>query len=277
MATDPYAGLDGEDRDVYDVISKTLTMWGVGGLADDVKQWLIEGRSEDWINLEMQSTTEFKKRFPAIANWKGVGSPPTPAEYLQLEENYKSIMVDAGINPTFYDKPDDFTKFIEGGVSPTEVQSRVQTATNAINNTDPNVKKVIGQWYTQGDLVAYALGVPADKIEQQYKTAEIGAAQINTGFGANKAIAERLQRLGIDYSSATRGLEQAMALREEANRLGAVYGEKMSDTEVVSNIFEQDAQAEAKKRRLASRERAQFSGSSGMSDSTLSARRIGNA
>jgi hypothetical protein len=275
---DIYAGLSGEDRNVYDVVRKQLADWGIGGLADDVLGWLQEDRSPEWINLEIQNTAEFKKRFPAIANWGGVGSPPTPAEYLSLEEQYRTIMVDAGLNPKFFDSASDFTKYIQNGVSPSEIQGRVEVATSAVNNLDPNVKSVISQWYTPGDFVAYALGVPADKIEQQYTTAQIGAAQLNSGFEANRQIAERLTTLGIDYNSAQVGLEKARALQDEANKLGGLYGgERLSDEDVAGVVFEQDAEGLQRVRGLASKERATFSGSSGFSDNTLLSRRVGQS
>jgi hypothetical protein len=275
---DPGAALTGSDRDIFSYIRGILNSWGLGSLADEVVKFIRNDFSVDTIMLELQKTEAYKKRFAGNERRAAAGLPVLdPAEYLAMEDQYREVMRLAGMPIGFYDQTDDFTNFISNDVSPNEVSARVNAAKDVIHNLDPNVRAVVNQWYTDGDLVAYALDPDraVTTIQQQYETAQIGAEQIQAGFGANQQIAERLQSLGIEADQAASGLQQARTLQQDANRLGALTGDQFSDAEVVAATFEQEGGVTRRIGRLASQERARFGGGAGIGAQTLTSARVG--
>jgi hypothetical protein len=136
------ADLDPGEQSAYDVMVALLRQWGLESLAPAVRQYLVDGYSQDQISILIQDTEPYKKRFAGNEARRKAGLPAlSAAEYLSVESSYRQIMSSAGLPPSFYDSPDDFAAWIGKDVAPTEIKTRVDAATDAANRLDDATKQ----------------------------------------------------------------------------------------------------------------------------------------
>lgn len=272
-ATDPFGGLEGEDRDAYLAIVETLKEYGLESLAPAVLGFIQQGYSQDTINILLQQTDAYKQRFRANEARRQKGLPVlSPAEYLATERAYRQVIAAAGLPVGFYDEPSDFENFLANDVSPVEVQERVQAAYEALNAVDPNYRRYFEQWYSPGDLVAYMLD--ADRatavITRQHRAAAAAASAESAGMSISRDLAETLGSVGVTPDDARQGFAVAGRLAENTRKLSAVYGgEGYTDEDAAREVFLADSDAGRRRRRLASQERAAFGGSSNVRSRSL--------
>lgn len=276
--TDPFGGLSGSDRDAYAAMLGVLQQYGLESLASTVLGYIKQGYSEDTITILLPETSAYKKRFAANAAREKAGLPAlSPAEYLAVENSYRQVMSAAGLPPGFYDQPSDFTKWIAADVAPAEIQQRVQVASDMVNNLDPSTKAQFEQWYTKGDMVAYALDRQraATVLERQWAAAQVGGAARDQGVSLTRQQGERIADLGLSEQQARTGLGQVSRIDRSVGRLSSIYGGDYDQQDALSEVFFDDQDAARQRRGLASQERAQFGGSSATSTTSLSTRRGG--
>lgn len=269
----PTDNLSGEDRDAYLALTDLMKSYGLESLAPKILEFIRQGYSGDTVAILLQDTAEYKQRFIGNEARKRAGLPVlSPAEYLATERAYRELMSSAGLPVGFYDSPDDFTKWIEQDVSPTEVKARVDVATELVNSIDPAVKQQFEEWYSTGDMVAYALDRTraTQVLQRQLEATRIGAAGDAQGVQVGRGMAERIAERGFTGEQARAGFGRVAMDTEAATRLGALYGEDYTQADLVQDTFFDDAGAQQKRKRLASRERATFSGSSGQGKTSLS-------
>lgn len=277
-AVDPFGGLQGADRDAYAAITNTLKQYGLESLAPAVMGYIKQGYSTDTISVLLPETKEYKERFAANESRRKAGLPAlSPAEYLAVEDSYRQIMSAAGLPPGFYDEPGDFRKWIESDVSPTEIQQRVTVATDMVNSLDQSAKDQFAQFYSQGDMVAYALDREraTTVLDRQWRAAQTAGAAKDQGLTLSQQQAERIAATGVDAQSARRGIGTAAQLSTNVGRLSAISGGGYTADDAVSEVFFDDETAASRRRGLASQERARFGGSSATTAQSLSTRRSG--
>lgn len=283
------SGAAREDQDAFDYLRHQLDAYGISTDSHQFTRllwdYLEKGFSTDRIMIEIQETKTWKERFAANEARRKKGLPVlSPAEYIGAEASFRQIMQQAGMPKGFYDSNKDFQSWLENDVSPQEVQQRVTTAQKLIEGADPRLRDTFEQYYTPGDLVAYALDPKrtADLLEKQAAAAEVGAAGRRHGFtyGGDLALERHLStRIGekMDAGQASAGFGQARRLASFGSRASSIYGgEDYDDHEAIEETFFDDEGAAATRRKLASQERAAFSGRSGLGDTSLSRRRAGS-
>lgn len=278
VQADPFGGLSGADRDAYAAITNTLKAYGLESLAPTVLGYIKNGYSSETISVLLPDTPEYKQRFKANEQRKAAGLPVlSPSEYLSVEDSYRQVMSAAGLPSGFYDQPDDFTKWIAGDVSPTEVQQRVQTATDMVNSLDPAIKDQFRQWYTTGDMVAYALDRERSTtiLDRQWRAAQAGGIAKEQGLNLSQSLAEQVAATGVDSSQLRQGLGDAAQIAKENTVLSGIYGGQYNDASAIAEVFLNDQGAASQRRGLASQERAQFGGSSATSAKSLTNRKAG--
>lgn len=275
--------LGGDNRDAYMALQSMFGQMGLGSLAGKIFDFVKQGYGADTIGLLLQDTPEYKERFAANETRKKAGLPVlNPAEYLSAEGAYRQILDSAGMPKGFYDNPADFRSWIAGDVSPTEIKSRVDMATEAVDKTDPNYRAALYQMYgIQGqDLAAYFLDrkLAEPILKKQAAASAIGAAALRRGFGLNSLDLEGYASLGITgadaeqaYGQIAGGFESMLGI---AGRFGSTWTQKDAEQEVftpgASGSLAGENAAE-KGKRLKSAERAMFSGSRGSSTQGLAA------
>lgn len=275
---DPWGGLEGEDRDIYVAITSTLREYGLESLADTVLGFIQQGYSGDTVSLLLQETDAYKRRFSANEARRQKGLPVlSPAEYLATERAYRQVMSAAGLPVGYYDQPEDFATLMGNDVSPTEVQQRVAVASNLLNNMDPTIRAQWEQFYTRGDIVAYALDPEraTSVLERQYGAAQAAAIGAGQGLSIQQSVAEEIGAAGVSESNLRQGMAVASSLASQGQRLSEIHGGTYSDEDAVRETFIGSAASSERRRRLASQERAAFKGAGGIGETSLARNKSG--
>lgn len=270
--TDPYAGLTGDNRDAAVALTALFTSYGLGSLAPQIIKMIQQGFSQDTIAVELQQTAEYKQRFPANDARLKAGLPVlSPAEYISTERSYRQIMSAAGLPLGFFDSQDDFTKFIVNDMSPTELQSRVTTASEAVQRAPAETTNYFKQWYSTADMIAYALdpSVAAPLIDKRIKAAEAAALAAQNGLALTQGLGERIGATGASYADIQQGTAFIGAEGKTDKKLNEMYGGSLTTDDLVAEVFESNSAAATKRKKLASQDRGQFSQSSGQSKTSL--------
>lgn len=272
--------LTGSDRDAAVALQTLFASFGLDTLGPKIIGFLKDGFSSDTISLLLQQTPEYKARFAANDARLRAGLPVlSPAEYISTENAYRQVMSAAGLPPGFYDNSSDFTNWIAGDVSPTEIQQRVQVASDLVNNADQNTINQFKQFYggSNGDLIAYALdrNVAEPLLEKQYRSAQIAGAGANNNVNVSQSQAEALAGAGVTQSQAIQGFGQVGVDQGTLAKLGNIYGGDATTEDLVNAVFLNQADASQKVNRLASQERGSFGGTTGVGGNSLSQRDAG--
>jgi hypothetical protein len=148
----------------------------------------------------------------------------------------------------------------------------VNTAAEAINKAPPETIGFFKQWYSSGDMIAYALDptVAQPLIEQRIKAAESAAVAAKSGLSLTQANAEDIGRTGSSLGDIQSGLSFVAQESKTTDKLSQLYGGAVTQDDLVQEVFDSNAEAAMKRRKLASRERGAFSGSTAQSKTSLS-------
>ncbi len=259
--------LKGTERDAYLAINALFKNYGLESLAGKIYDYVKNGYSADTISVLLQDTKEYKTRFAGNEARKAAGLPVlSPGEYLATEASYKQIMQSAGLPIGFYDSPTDFSSWIGKNVSPSEIQTRVDLASQATVLSNPAYRKALNKMgISDNELTAYFLdqnrALPI--LQKSAATAAVGAEAIKQGLTFDTAYAEQLALSGISADEARQGYSQIASELDTFRALGSIYGEQYGQREAEQATFEGTASALQKKSRLLSAERGQFAGSTG--------------
>jgi hypothetical protein len=275
--------LTGPDRDAYLALTQEFKRFGLESLAGRIYEYVKEGYGADVIALMLQDTKEYKERFAGNEVRRKAGlAVLNPQEYLSAEASYRQILESAGMPRGFYDKPSDFTGWIGGDVSPQEIKSRVDMASEKLTQTDPTARNALKQMYGvgEGDLVAYFLDRKRAEpiLKKQMSASAIGAAALRRGFNLNRLDLESYADLGITGQDAEAAYARIADSFEAMSGLANVYGTSWGQREAEQEVFTPGAapsmgaeSAFEKGKRLRSQERAAFSGGRGSSSQGLNA------
>lgn len=277
IVTDPVPATNYSDPAVIDGYKAKFDQFGLPALWSKFYDLVKLGYTDpDVIMFKLADTQEYKDRFKGNAARVKAGlSELSPGSYVALENQYKSLMKTAGLPAGFYDNNDDFTSFIEHDVSPMEAQARVATAKAAVNNIDPNYRQSMLSMYgvDSGGLAAYFLNPEkaTSVLEAQNNAAVVKGTATNFGVGVDKATAEQIGSNGYQLQQSQQLFGQVADQTKAAGRLGELYGDAVTSADLVKEAFGLTGGAEVttKKSGLASQERAQFSGSSGVGQNSL--------
>jgi hypothetical protein len=181
-------------------------------------------------------------------------------------------MRQSGLPEGFYDSTSDFTEWISKDVSPTEIQARVDMATQATALANPYYKQALNQiGIDDGHMAAYFLD--ADRslplLQKAAATAQIGAAALQSGLTFDQTYAEQLATSGVTAAQAQQGYSQVAQELGTMRELGNIYGQSWTQSESEASVFGTDAGATAKKAGLVGQERGAFGGASGTSKAGL--------
>lgn len=263
-----------ETDDAYQLLQQMLSQWGLDTLAPSVLGLLQDGHTQDQISILIQDTDAYKQRFSGNDARRKAGlAALSPAEYLSTEASYRRILESSGMPSGFYDQPSDFSSWIGSDVSPSEVQSRVNLATDAAHRLDDSTKQAFWDYYkvTPTDLAAYFLdrdrALPT--IQTQARAAQIGAAANRDQLSVNRSLAESLAGSSVSDADLAGTVGTASRLAQDVGHIGDIYGDSYDVTDATSELFFNDAAAQKKREKLSDRERATFGGQSGIGRSTL--------
>jgi len=289
-----------QGQSAWNVLKGYLDGFGLGVLAGDIENYIKEGLSYEELLLKLRTeSAAYKRRFSANAGRIAKGLRAlSEAEYIALEDQYQNVMRRYGMPDTYYAQTTDpttgikiqqgFEKFIEGDISPVELEDRIQTAYTRVINAAPEVMGTLRQFYgeliTNGDILAYALDTKnaIENIKRKVGAAEIGAEATQAGLATTMARAEELQRYGITQARAEQGFQAIADILPSATRLSEIY-RRQGLGEYTQETAEQEAfgipgaaEAGRKRRKLTELEQAQFAGRSGAAGGALARDRAGS-
>lgn len=268
--------LTGANRDAFMALNAMFDQYDLGSLAGKIYDYVKNGYSADTISILLQDTAEYKDRFKANEARRKAGMQVlSPAEYLSIESSYRQIMRQSGLPTGFYDNTDDFTKFISGDMSPTELQGRVDLATQASVLANDTYKAALKQMgIGQGDVAAYFLD-PARAtplLQKAAATAAIGAEAMARGLQFDSLRAEQLATSGVGREQAASGFAQIADEFSDLKSLASIYGGSWSQSQAEQDVFVGGGAASQQRKSLISNEKASFSGAGGTARSGLAQR-----
>lgn len=249
---------------------------------DKVYEENIMPTDEQILNT-IYNSDAYKTRFAAneaikkrMADGKGMPGDRllTPKEYIQTEEQYRTIIQEAGLPSGFYDTQDDFTKLIENSISAAELTERVNIAKNVLQNADQQIKDSLKNYYglSDSDMVAYLLDkdkafnlidsrfkYTTEEAKQMYTAAEVGGAATRAGLGATRGFAEEIAAAG-KAGSAEEAFQTTARQQKDYARLLGLYGETAGEEDLARQqlALAGGTDVALKTKKLASKERAKF-------------------
>lgn len=261
-------------QNAYTYLMDLFNSYDLGTLAPRILDMVQRGMDQETISLGLQNSPEYKERFKANDARRKAGLPVlSPAEYLSTERSYRSIMSTAGLPPGFYDQHDDFTKWLEGDVSPKEIQDRVNLATDKANSLDDATKDAFWRYHgiAPADLASFFLdqsrALPT--LQKISKQVDVGAAAERQGLNVDAGRANELA--ASDQAGNANSLFSTVAAdTREGGRIAQIYGDVYTQQMAENEQFFGNEAAKQKKSILSSKERATFEGSSGVGQQSLS-------
>lgn len=259
--------LSGDNRDAYLALTTLFQSYGLGSLASKIYDYVKNGYSSDTISILLQDTPEYKARFAGNVARQKAGLPVlSPADYLSTEDSYRQIMRQAGLPSGFYDNTSDFVNFIGSDVSPTELQSRVDLASQATAMANPAYKEALQQMgLDSASITAYYLdptkALPI--LQKQAATAAIGAEALQRGFNFDQQYAENLATEGVTQQQAAATYSQIGQQFNQLQTLGSIYGSAWTQRQAENAAFIGSSEAVQQQAQLIGQEKAQFSGGAG--------------
>ena len=252
----------------FDIIRKTLEYYGLKE-ADFLKEVeslftskVISDKSTvDDIGVAMQNSVAFAERFPANKILKDAGKgQKSVSDYLRLEADFKNRLSSSGMPPGFYDDPKDFQNWIANNVSPDELQARIESGYQAVNNASPEVVAQFKRLYgvKDGDLAAYFIdperAKPAfDKYQAQREAraavvANQAQQQANIVLTAQQS--EELVRAGVTSQEAAQAgfmdIQNQQQLFGTTTTEAASGQQAITQEEQIAGVFGTNAEARQK-------------------------------
>lgn len=265
--------LTGANRDAFAALKSLFNGYGLGSLAGKIYDYTKQGYGADTISLLLQDTPEYKERFAANADRAKKGLPVlSPAEYLATEDAYRQIMQDAGLPKGFYDNVADFRNFIANDTSPTEIKGRVDLAVANTLQANPDAVKALQQLYgvDKSYLTAYFLdqkrALPL--LQKQSQAAQFGAEALKRGLTLDKGDLEDFVTAGLNLSQVSSGFQAVSEALPNIQAIAARFGDNSFtqqelERDLVGGASSGGNTGDTRRKRLASQERALFSGTGG--------------
>lgn len=260
--------LDGAQRNAYAALENLFKSYGLGSLAPKILDYVKKGYDQNTVSLLLQDTSEWKARFKGneLRRQQGM-NVLSPAEYLQMENSYRSTMQAYGMPKNFYDSPDDYAGFIGNEVSPEEVRSRAAAAWNFAQSTNNVSRRMLKDYYgvDESHIAAYFLDPKKGQavIERQAAAAGYGGIAARQGLGAQKSQAESWVDRGISAQQVEQGTESAATVFRDMDRIGNRFDEDYTGREALDEFVGGLASSRRKRERLAGKESALFGGATG--------------
>jgi hypothetical protein len=269
-----------ERQSAFSVIKTQFDKFGLGSLADQVKELILGGTSSSEVTMALRQTNEYKKRFAGNeARLKAGLNVYDEATYTDLENAYAEIYSAYGMKELLGDTAEtaqeQFSRFIGNTVAPTEVKRRMQIAqTLAMSDTD--TKKAIKNLYpmlTDKDIMAYFLS-PKDtlpKLEVKAQAAQIGGAFLRQGLSADSTSLENYVAMGVSTEQANTAAANIASVLPRGTFLSELdkTGQQFTQQTAEDIFLKQSAAAINQQEQLKQKERARFQGSSGSNKFSL--------
>ena len=280
---------------------------GLGSLYEAWDKYVRAGYTDMDQIMQMISTDavyqeRFNARFPAVAiirkeNEERVkqGLPlkyePTAQDYVNLEVEYRNQLRKLGPVGEAMANKNNFTKWIVGEVNGDEIGQRLAIAEEYLySDMNKEVRRQLRDIYglSDAEMIQYVTSDTKTQNElitqfqQNMRRANVNAAAAQFGLGVSAPLLAEIAGSPGSQASSFEGAKMQFAnVAEQADawrKLGEISGDRITTDELAADAFSTSGavDAAAKKKRLASQERARFSKSSGLSRGSLSSGGLGS-
>ena len=269
----------------FDLITSELNRMGLTSLAGPLRSLFESGITDgDSLRLALSQTPEYQTRFSANAKRIAAGlSALSPAEYIQLEDQYQNVMMNYGLPASYYTKDSTgkqagFDELIGGDVSNIQLEERIIAGQERVLKSNPEVLQALKTFYpgiNNGDILAYALDPKnaLKDIQRKVSAAEIGGAALAQGLATSAAGAEELLGYGVTKAQALQGFGDVAQMAPRGSALSEIYNEApYNQASATAEVFGTSGAAAAtqKRKKLTALEQATFGGQSGLAQGALS-------
>jgi hypothetical protein len=274
------ARIEAQRNNSLDEAMEMMSNWGlsdIAGVRDMVKGWIWQDKSAAYAISEFRKSKQYNDRFTGMAKLVERGQFMNEAQYIALEREFRNTMAQWDIPEEFYDEYKDFGGFIGNGVSVKEVDDRIASAKQFLDESvDQSYRKALENLgVSDGAIMAHLLDADRaqNAIQKQIKQAATMGAANRSGFDLDADEGSKYGSiLGDQYNRF--GTDQRVALEKQFGELGRVAGnqEKLAGIErdiafqkediLDANLLNDEEKMTASQRR-AEREKNRFGGSSG--------------
>lgn len=214
-------------RDAFSRLRGLLSRFGLSELEGSVRNIITSGmvdlQDPNAIVFALRGEPAYKRRFAANEARARAGlAELDPSTYIGLEDAYRQMLQANGLPPDFYNDQSDFEKWIEGDVSPAELQERINQGYRRVADADPQVKAQMKELYgvSEGDLAAFFLDpkrtqplLTTRERARKAQAAEIAARGFEQGrMQLTATEAENLAARGITGEQAAQGFGEMASL-----------------------------------------------------------------
>jgi len=253
---DGFGDKPGPGNSAWEIIYNFLEQsYGLGELADWAWQLTKDGASEMEIRLALPNQPEFKAKYPAYEELAKRGEAISIEAYANYTRNVRQSLKEYGLSQVFA-TPQHIAEMMLNNVSESEAQERMAIAADAAFRAPDEVRAALRErlGLSESDLVSYWLDPDrmTPELRRQYQSAQIQGAAIASGMTTNYDQYDRLTSLGVDYSTARQGYDEASRRRDLTN---TEFGQAdaLTREDVVGSVFGEAAQARRTEREAARR------------------------
>jgi hypothetical protein len=273
-------------RDAYALLQQTFSQYGLDSLVGEIQNYMKQNLGPEEASLNLSQSEAYKQRFKGNQGRIAKGlSAYSPKEYLQAEEIYSNLLKSNSLDALA--NRDITATLIGGAVSPEEAQARITNVFNKIDNADTATKSALKQYFGQygvGDEtrqrteIATALltgDTQAQNLKRNLNKAYLRAGAETAGV---KNISEvniedlqkQLETAGVSdtYAAAKQGFSTIAQVQPRLETLSQIYNETpTTDQELQQEVF--FGLKSQKRAALQEKEKAAFSGQTGISKVSL--------
>ena len=268
----------------YETLKTEFTKYGFDDdFISQIKNLVLTGTPVSEATLKLRATTEYAERF--AGNQERLNAKKNvydEATYLSLENQYRETFGAYGLDNLLGDTKTmqaKLAQYIAQDKSPVEIKKRVQMAVEQVQNRT-DVRLMFAEYYpqiTDKDLVSYFLE-PKDtlaNLQNKVNIASIGSTAMRQGLVADFGTSQALSEMGLSEEQAAAGYRNVAAVLPEAQKLTAIEGGKYTQSEAEGAKLKNMASEQRKLDKLAEREQARFTGSSGVNKTSLTSSTTG--
>lgn len=266
-----YTNARSSTPDSWAYLQNILRTYGLESLYSTLKDSIVDGASEAEVVQRIRNTRAYKTRFKAIEDRRRAGLPPiSETDVINYERQATALLRSRGLPKGFYDKPDDFAKWLTADIGLPELEERITTYEVAASEfaQNPAAQTLIGQlgdMYgitpNSGEFLAFMIDDKKAQsiLQRQVAAGQIGVSSQRAGYGQiTRTEAERLANQEIDPRAAAAGFGELTNQRELFNELPGEEQGRISREEQFGAAFGNNAAAQERIRRKAERRKAEF-------------------
>jgi hypothetical protein len=300
-AAERAAAIARENRiDAFEILKTELTNLGLPEFVPIIQGYITQDISPSVAPTLLEQTDVYKQRFIGNEARRQRGLQQLDmAGYLNAERDYRQLLKDNGLDAL--DNKDTYAALIGGDVSLNEAQDRIVNVFNKIDNADAGLRQSINQYFNQYGVtdptvqkqqVALAIlggNQAASTLQKTLQRAQLRAGAQFAGVTVGEAAIEELQRQAAAsgvadvYGLAKQGFSTLAQTQAETERLTQIYGAQpttVAETAVpaaIAPMTDEELKQEAffglasqRRKKLQEKEKATFSGATGLSTVSLS-------